>query len=179
MKTLKFLVFAMLTLSMSVACSSDKLSENDMLEQQTEEEIQVVSKTPSSEQKNRLDYIFSAENELLRDQYPSSMDDLLFVINNRDDIIKLQGFSEDPDIWLEFDWDNYSIIGCKIYTHSVSDKILSGKLVAYPDTSSYGYEIEVKNCTECYWGIGKFYLWEVYPRKLNPEDVSLVIKIIK
>jgi hypothetical protein len=136
---------------------------------------QVTPVTPSNEQKSRLDNVFSASNELLRD----IQCDTLFVINNREDMIKLQGFSEYPDLWMEFDWDNYSLIGGKTVTPSVSDEILSQQLSKCLDTPSYKYEIEVKKCTACWTAIGHHYFWSRYDKILDSKDVSLTVKTVE
>jgi hypothetical protein len=136
---------------------------------------QITPVTPSNEQKNRLDNVFSGNKKLLE----SIESDTLIVINNKADMIKLQGFSEYPDLWMEFDWDNQCIIGGKIITPSVSDEILSQQLLECLDTSSYKYEIEVKKCTACWTALGKYYFWAIYAKKLNTENVSLTIKTVE
>jgi hypothetical protein len=133
---------------------------------------QVPSVAPTNEQKSRLDNVFSDSNELLR----GIQNDTLFAINNQKDMGKLQS-SEYLDIWI--DWDNYSIIGGKIVTLSVSDEILSQQLSKRLGTSSYKYEIEVKKCTVCYWAIGHHYFWTIYDKKLDFKDVSLTIKTVE
>jgi hypothetical protein len=122
--------------------------------------------------KTTLDNVFSDNNELLK----VIKSDTLFVINNREEIVGLQGFSEYPDRWMEFDWNNQCIIGGKIQTSSVSDEILSQQLSECLNQSLYVYEIEVKKCTDCYWAIGYHYFWAVYPRKIDAKNVSLTIK---
>jgi hypothetical protein len=137
---------------------------------------QVTPITSTNEQKSRLDYVFSDDKESLR----NIKSDTLFVINNREDMVKLQGISEEyPDPWMEFDWDNQSIIGGKISTSSVSDEVLSQQLLECLDTSSYKYEIEVKKCTNCWTAIGYHYFWAIYLKKPNTENVSLTIKTVE
>jgi hypothetical protein len=136
---------------------------------------QVTPIAPSNEQKSNLDNVFSGSNKLLR----NSMSDTLIIINNREDMIKLQGFSEYPDMWMDFDWDHYSVIGGKIVLFSVSDEILSQQLLACFGTSMYQYEVEVKKCALCYWAMRYHYFWAIYAKKLNAEDVSLTIKIVE
>jgi hypothetical protein len=87
----------------------------------------------------------------------------------------LQGSSNES---LDIDWDNYSIIGCKIITSSISIEILSQQLLEY-SPSSYIYMVEVKNCTACWTALGQHYFWAIYAKKLNAENVSLTIKVVE
>ncbi|MDR2805319.1 MAG: META domain-containing protein [Dysgonamonadaceae bacterium] len=136
---------------------------------------QITPVTPSNEQRNRLDNVFSGNNKLLG----SIKGDTLIVINNQADMVKFQGFSEYPDLWMAFDWENQTIIGGKISTPSVSDEILSRQLSECLNTSLFLYNIEVKKCTSCWTAIGSHYFWAIYARKLNTENVSLIIKTVE
>jgi hypothetical protein len=184
MKTLKTLLFIMICTASYVGCSENQgISDNiePVLIGRGEEPAtnckwkQATPVTPSNEQKNRLDNVFSGNNRLLG----SIRIDTLIVINNQADMVKFQGFSEYPDLWMEFDWNNQSIIGGKISTPSVSDEILSRQLLECLSTSSFLYEIEVKKCTSCWTAIGHNYFWAIYARKLNTENVSLTIKTVE
>jgi hypothetical protein len=150
-----------------MACSEDVVSGQEPPEGNTQQVIPVI---PTNEQKNRLDSLFSDNNELLR----KLLIDTLFVINNQEDIVTLQGSNKSLDI----DWDNQCIIGGKIITPSVSDEILSQQLLEQ-SPSSYVYEIEVKKCTTCWTALGKYYFWAIYAKKLNTENVSLTIKTVE
>jgi hypothetical protein len=136
---------------------------------------QVTPTAPSNEQKSRLDDVFSGSNPLLG----NSRSNTLMVINHREDMVKLQGFSEYPDMWMEFDWDHYSVVGGKIVTSSVSDEILSQQLLACFGTSLYQYEVEVKKCTYCFGAMGYHYFWAIYAEKIDSKDVSLTIKTVE
>jgi hypothetical protein len=137
-----------------------------------DEPVQVTPVTPTNEQKSRLDNVFSDSNELLR-----RLNDTLLVISNQEDMIELQGFSEYPDMWMAFDWDNYSIVGGKIVLPSISDEILSQQLLEY-SPSSYVYEIKVKKCTECWTALQQYYFWAIYAKKPDRENVSLTVRTV-
>jgi hypothetical protein len=136
---------------------------------------QVTPVAPSNEQKSRLDTVFSDRHELLG----NIQRDTLFVINNREDMIKLQGFSEYPDLWMEFEWDNYSIIGGKILRPHGPNEIISQQLSKCLGTSSYKYEMEVKDCTLCYDAEVHLYFWAIYAKKMDSKDVSLTVKTVE
>jgi hypothetical protein len=133
---------------------------------------QITSVAPSNNQKSRLNDVFSDSNELLR----SIECDTLFVINNQGDMLKLQPY-EYHDIWI--DWDNYSIIGGKIVRPHGPNEIISQQLSKCFGTSSYKYEIEVKECTLCYDAEEYLYFWAIYAPKSDFKDVLLTIKTIK
>jgi hypothetical protein len=161
MKTLRFLIFAALMLGIGVACSNN------------DEGTQVTAVTPSAIQRYTLDNTFSDGNGFFRNQ-PN--EDMLIVINNAQDMLELRP-SSFANVWI--DWNIYSIIGGRIITPSFSDKILSHKLVGYPDASLYRYEITVKKSTESGIAKGVHYFWRIYAQKWNPEDVSLIVKIVE
>jgi hypothetical protein len=171
-----------------VSCSNDNLSVDDSTQagllsdtENNEEPAtdckweQVTQGTPSNEQKDRLDGVFSGENKLMK----SIKVDTLIIINSEEDLIKIQGFVEFSDIWLGFDWDTHSIIGGKISTSSISDEIISRQLLECLSTASFSYEIDVKKCTECWTAIGQHYFWAIYARKFNTENILLTIKTVE
>jgi hypothetical protein len=128
---------------------------------------------PSDEQKSLFDYVFSDSNELLR----SIANDTLFVINNQEDMKKIQG----TDIYLNIpvDWDNQCLIGGKTVTSSISDEIISQQLLECTGTTyytSYQYAVEIRKCIECYDAIEHHYFWAIYDKKPDSKDVLLTIQ---
>jgi hypothetical protein len=132
---------------------------------------QVTPIAPSDNQKSRLNYVFSDSNELMR----NVEHDTLFVINNQKDMGQLQD-SEYHDIWI--DWDNYSVIGGKIIRPQGPNEILSQQLSKCSGTSSYKYEMEIKECTLCYDAEEHLYFWAIYA-KADFKEVSLTVKTVE
>jgi hypothetical protein len=132
---------------------------------------QITPAAPSNEQKIRLNGVFSDSNECLR----NIRSDTLFVINNQEDMRKLQS-SEYHDIWI--DWDNYSIIGGKTVRPHGPNEILAQQLSKCLDTSSYKYEIKIKECILCYDAEEYLYFWTIYAQKPDSKNVSLAIKVV-
>jgi hypothetical protein len=173
MKTLKFLVFAALALGLCAACSEDEAPKNEVPEfdiPQTELDdwALVMPVTPTDNQKSRLEEAFSGSSELLR----NSRGDTLVVINNQQEMRALQPSDKDVGV----DWETQCVVGGKIVTPSISDRVLSGQLLEHLETGLCRYEIEVERCTVCYAAIGVHYFWAIYNKKLEAKKVSLMVK---
>jgi hypothetical protein len=133
---------------------------------------QVTPTVPSNEQKSRLDDVFSDSNEL----FGNIQSDTLFVISSQEDMLKLQP-AEYHDIWI--DWNNYSVIGGKIVRPHGPNEIISQQLSICLDTSFYEYAVEVKENTPHYDAEEHLYFWAIYSKKMNPEEVSFIVKIVE
>jgi len=119
--------------------------------------------------KNDLDIIFSENNELAKN---IKGDTLLYVINSKEELLAISG---NINTAIDIDFENQSIIWGKFLTSSVSNTIASKQLLKCHPFSNYRYEISVKNCTECWTALGCLYYWDIYPQKININDVSLII----
>lgn len=114
-----------------------------------------------------LDSIFSDKNLLLKNL---SMDTLLVVINSEQDISKVCSSM----VNLQVDFANYTIVGCKIKSASVSDVISNAVLI--DNATRYQCEVTVKKCTGCWTAIGNLYTWRVYPKISKEKNISMVVK---
>ena len=137
-----------------------------------EQDCAWIELTPSTltEQLNTvLDVVFSENNELVRN---IEGDNLLYVINSKEELLEI---SHNINTVIDIDFENQSIIWGKFLTASISDSIASKQLfVCYP-SSNYKYEVSVKKCTECWHAVGYLYYWNIYPQKINSNNISLII----
>ena len=119
--------------------------------------------------KKRFRYFFSENNELAKN---IKGDTLLYVINSKEELLAISG---NINTVMDIDFENQSIIWGKFLTSSVSNTIASKQLLKCHPFSNYRYEISVKNCTECWTALGYLYYWDIYPQKININDISLII----
>ena len=123
--------------------------------------------------KNDLDIIFSENNELVKN---IRGDTLLYAINSKEELSEI---SHNINTVIDIDFENQSIIWGRFLTSSISNNIASKQLsVCYP-SSNYRYEISVDKCTDCWEALGYLYYWAIYPRKINVNNVSLIIGELK
>jgi hypothetical protein len=121
--------------------------------------------------KQELDDVFSENNEIVKN---IEGDTLLFVINNDQEfreIGHIGGLSSQA-----VDFANQTVVWGKILTSSISDKISDKQLSVCSSTNEYKYEVIIEKCTDCWTALGYLYFWGIYPKKINAEDISLVIK---
>ena len=112
---------------------------------------------------------FSSDNELVAN---IQGDTLLYVINNMDELLNLSNSLYTP---INFDFEKQSIIWGRIFTSSVSNTISSKQLFKCKSSSQYKYNVIVDKCIDCWTATGYLYFWEVYPRKIDVNKVSLIV----
>jgi len=123
--------------------------------------------------KNDLDIIFSENNELVKN---IKGDTLLYVINSKEKLLEI---SHNINTIIDIDFENQSIIWGRFLTSSISNNIALKQLsVCYP-SSNYRYEISVEKCTDCWEALGYLYYWDIYSRKININNVSLIVNELK
>jgi len=118
--------------------------------------------------KNSLDIIFSENNELVKN---IKGDTLLYIINSKEELLEISNNANEIDV----DFENQSIIWGRLLTSSISNSIASKSLFVCHSSSNFKYEISVKLCTECWTALGFLYYWEVYPQKININNVTLIV----
>ena len=123
--------------------------------------------------KNILDIVFSESNELVKN---IKGDTLLYVINNKEELLEI---SHNINTVIDIDFENQSIIWGRFLTSSISNNIASKQLSVCHPSSNYRYEISVEKCTDCWESLGYLYYWAIYPRKINVNNVSLIINELK
>jgi hypothetical protein len=101
-------------------------------------------------------------------------DTLLFVIDNRKDVEKLQPYSEFTDIWEQIDWATQCIVWGRVLTLSISDNISTKQL--FECNILYKYDVQIEKCTECMAAEGYHYFGGIYPRKISQNNISLTVK---
>ena len=120
--------------------------------------------------KNVLNIIFSENNELVKN---IKGDTLLYAINSKEELLEI---SHNINTIIDIDFENQSIIWGRFLTSSISNNIASKQLSVCHSPSNYRYEISVEKCTDCWEALGYLYYWAIYPRKININNVSLVIR---
>jgi len=123
--------------------------------------------------KNDLDIIFSENNELVKN---IKGDTLLYAINSKEELLEI---SYNINTVIDINFENQSIIWGRFLTSSISNNIASKQLSVCYISSKYRYEISVEKCTDCWEALGYLYYWAIYPRKININNVSLVINELK
>ena len=114
-----------------------------------------------------LDSIFSDKNLLLKNH---SMDTLLVVIGSEQDILKVCS----SPVNLQVDFTNYTIVGCKVKSASISDVISNAVLI--DNATQYQCEVTVERYTGCWAAIGNLYTWRVYPKISKEKNINMVVK---
>jgi hypothetical protein len=127
----------------------------------------------SDELHSQLNGIFSENNAKMN---TIEGDTLLFVIDDRKDIEKLQPYSEYPDILTQIDWATQSIVWGRVFTSSISDSISTKQLFECNHDILYKYDVQIEKCTECWETPGYHYFGGVYPRKISQDNISLTVK---
>lgn len=121
------------------------------------------------ETENNLNKIFSKDNTVLNN---SDENDFILKITSKQQLNDLS----DTELDISLDFDKYFIIGGRIQTNSISNKISNHELkVCYPQ-SLYKYEITIEKCTECYPAFGFLYYWKIYPTAINTNEIELSLK---
>jgi len=118
--------------------------------------------------KNSLDIIFSENNELVKN---IGGDTILYIINSKEELSEISNNANEIDI----DFENQSIIWGRLLTSSISNSIASKQLFLCHSSSNFKYEISVQQCTDCWTALGYLYYWEVYPQKININNVALIV----
>jgi hypothetical protein len=120
--------------------------------------------------KQELDHVFSENNEIVKN---IEGDTLLFVINNEQELKEIGyigGLSSQA-----VDFANETVVWGKILTSSISDKIFDKQLSVCSSVNNYKYDVTIEKCTNCWFALGYLYFWEIYPVKINAEDILLII----
>ena len=123
---------------------------------------------PSDDLKEKLDSVFSKENVLVQNL---SGYELIYVINNEQDFLKV---CTDPEIASQIDFETQSIVWGRCYVLHIPDKISSLQLSEC--MTLYKYDVHIKKCRECFLMTDYLYYWGIYPRKINEEYISLIVK---
>jgi hypothetical protein len=129
----------------------------------------------SNELQNCLNFVFSENNNVMQNMN----DTALFIINSMQQIMELQGYNGNSEVWQQIDWEKQSICGVRILTTSVSDKIQSCNLLKCNNLMQYNYEVTIEKCIDCWAAFGYHYFWGIYPQKINQENISLTVNILE
>jgi hypothetical protein len=152
----------------SLGCSNDDdLSNEDNNETNTESTINPV--LISDALKKEFDYVFSDNNEIAKNVKGNK---LLFAINSEQELKEIgyvPGLSSQA-----VDFANQTVVWGKILTSSVSDKILD-KQLSVNSSDKYNYEVIIEQYAEHWTALGYLYFWEIYPKKINATDISLIV----
>lgn len=62
---------------------------------------------------------------------------------------------------------------------SISDKIIHKQLFKCSDHTSYKNEITIEKCVDCWTALGYLYFWDIYPKGVEDENISLTIQTIR
>lgn len=124
----------------------------------------------------KLDSLFSDSNNTLLGNGDSWMhytsDEILAplfkVIRNNEDFLEIGGN-------FEFDFENYCLVGGRIWGCSTNTRITNKELTIYDDCSSL-YVVKTFSPRYDYLSTPKLYFWEVFPKSLIVNNPELIIE---
>ncbi|GEM_PF-6002569 len=121
------------------------------------------------ETENNLNKVFSKDNTILNN---NDENNFILKITTKQQLNNLS----DDELDIDVDFDKYFILGGRIQTSSISNRISIHQLKVCNAQSSYNYEVIIEKCTECYPALGFLYFWNIYPKSISENEVTLSIK---
>jgi len=122
-----------------------------------------------------LAHIFSGENPLMEE---IKQDSLVVVINNEQDFEKICDYCQLYGVRYPIDYPEQNIVWGKVLTSSASDRIVEQQLSICSNSSlpAYKYEVVIEKCSECDKSPHYLYFWEIFPKKTDIENITLVVR---
>jgi hypothetical protein len=118
---------------------------------------------------NIFSVVFSDDNSLVAN---IEGDTLLFVINS---IEELSNIMQNVNTVIDdIDFETQSIVWGKFITSSISDTISSKQL--YVCDTDYKYDVIVYCSTEGWPVLNTLYFWDVYPKKIDINNLLLTVE---
>ena len=128
--------------------------------------------TPSEEQTNLLNAVFSATNNLL----DCSTGRNTYVVKNNEDLDRIYSSNSST-----IDFSKYFIIGGKVTTPEIPYELINQYLYVNNQNNTFEYLIRIKRCADCFTAFGCLFYWNIYPLNttIDNENVSTIFKYIE
>ena len=152
-----------------------KIEEKDILLTSEDLEVdcdwEIIEPITVSESLTRtLNYFISAENRLIENIEVNEAE--LYIISSESEFYKIY---PSPSISSIIDFESQCVVIGKIESATVADNVSRKQLSRCISSGTIKYEVEIERCVDCLPVTGEYYFWEIYPVRMDQQDIVLII----